>query len=251
MGSWSPIGTGFFVEVPQGSRPSTYFVTARHVIEGREEVFIRLNVRNWDPSSIQPGILFHRTLVKDGEGNSLWFVHDERAVDIAVLPTAPDPQAEEPKVISPSMFATRDIVAREGVVEGDDIFFTGLLPHYYQPRRNFPVVRHGRITLLTDEPVNTPEGSTVLYFAECQSFLGNSGSPVFLNIGPRIFLLGVMKGYFYREELEHPHDAHDAAKAVARFQENIGIAAVTPVDKLKEILFHPRLTRERDRRQIP
>lgn len=243
-----PIGTGFFVKV-QGDADSSYvyFVTAKHVVHGHTEVSVRLNTRDWDPASPEPGMVFTKLPVKDAQGDLVWATHPDPAIDLAVFPGSPG-EAAEFRTIGMEMFVTREFIAQERVTEGDEIFFVGLLPQYYGTKRNHPVVRYGRLALVTDEKIYSPDGPVELLFAECQSFPGNSGSPVFLQLGPtrqpgaitlapeRLMLLGVMLGFVSQQV--------DISQG-ASFQESVGIAAIVPVEKLKEILFSRPLILER------
>ena len=186
---------------------------------------------------------------------SRWVIHNDPTVDIAVLPWAPDQSLHEFKLIGLEMFVTSEIMTTEKVAEGDEIFFVGLLPQYYNTRRNEPVTRFGRLALIPEEKIASPEGPIDLLFAECQSFPGNSGSPVFLQFGPirqagtivvggdRLMLLGIMKGYFYQSGKVNIHPVTTLELA---FQENIGIAAITPVQKVHEILFSEVLVQQRE-----
>jgi hypothetical protein len=76
---------------------------------------------------------------------------------------------------------------------------------YQGVRRNFPIVRHGKLAMISDEPIPWSDGVTEdLYLADLMSFGGNSGSPVLLRLGGvsetgaisgyRYVLLGVMQG---------------------------------------------------------
>jgi hypothetical protein len=102
------------------------------------------------------------------------------------------------------------------------------------------------MALMTEEKVLWDKNQMVeLYLIESASYAGNSGSPVFLFLGPErtagkfilggriIKLAGVMQGYFG----EHaPIEFVETANTpVAR--QSVGIAAVVPAYKLKEILF--------------
>ena len=94
---------------------------------------------------------------------------------------------------------------------------------------------------MSEEDIPMPEGSTKFHFVECFPFGGNSGSPVFLKFGPtrrsnqlvvgpeRYFLLGIMKGHYGPSEIRY----------------HIRIAAITPVNYLKEILESDSLRRQR------
>ncbi|MBI4344467.1 MAG: trypsin-like peptidase domain-containing protein [Euryarchaeota archaeon] len=242
-----PIGTGFFVKVQDRETSYVYFVTAKHVIQGQKEVLVRLNTRDWDPASPEPGMVFTKLQVKDAQGNLVWATHPDPAIDLAVFPGSPGEGAEF-KTVGLEMFVNKEFIDQERVTEGDEVFFVGLLPQYYGTKRNHPVVRYGRLALVTDEKIYSPDGPVELFFAECQSFPGNSGSPVFLQLGPtrqpgtitlapeRLMLLGVMLGFVSQQV--------DISQG-ASFQENVGIAAIAPIERLKEILLSKPLVQQR------
>ena len=242
-----PIGTGFFVKVQDKETSYVYFVTAKHVIQGQKEVSVRLNTRDWDTASPEPGMVFTKLQVQDAQGNLVWATHPDPAIDLAVFPGSPGEGAEF-KTVGLEMFVTKEFIDQERVTEGDEVFFVGLLPQYYGTKRNHPVVRYGRLALVTDEKIYYPDGPVELFFAECQSFPGNSGSPVFLQLGPtrqpgaitlapeRLMLLGVMLGFVSQQV--------DISQG-ASFQENVGIAAIVPIERLKEILFSRPLVQQR------
>jgi len=244
-----PLGTGFFVSIPHHIQEGAiwpYFVTAKHVLERipREylaEIFLRVNLKGWSSSSNQTGVSFLRLPVLNGEGNLQWTIHSNPAVDLAVIQRLPSLETYEFSSILTTMFDTNEVIQREGVAEGDEIFFPCFTPEIPQQRRNNPVIRFGKLALMLGEDIPTPEGSTKFHFAECFPFGGNSGSPVFLRFGPtrrpdqlvlgseRYFLLGIMKGHYGPSEIGH----------------HIGIAAITPVIYLKEILDSETLRRQR------
>ena len=92
-----------------------------------------------------------------------------------------------------------------------------------------------------------------LLLLECQSFGGNSGSPVFYQLnplrkpgqismgGPIVFLAGIMTGSFLHGNQIQITDT--VANLVSL--QNVGIAAVTPADKLHEILFSEEMIKSR------
>jgi len=154
------------------------------------------------------------------------------------------------------MFATKGVFEACGVSEGEEVFFAGLLTQHFGAQRNYPVVRYGRIALIPEEKINTGEGPTDCYLVECQSFPGNSGSPVFLWLSPTrtpgqivaggggLFLMGVMKGYFPQA---HEVLVSEVGAQKLIWQENVGIPAVVPADKIKETLFSTKLVEQRDK----
>jgi len=242
-----PIGTGFWVAVPAKDEQQglfCYVVTAKHVINGLESVLLRLNLTHPD----QPSGFAKINLTT---GNNTPILHSNPAVDIVVIPFAPPADAGvDFKVLQKEMFATSDFRKRETVSEGDEVFFTGLMPQVYGTLRNTPVVRYGRIALMTDEPFVTQDGKANYIYIEANSYPGNSGSPVFLRFGPirqadsiivggdQIMLLGVMHGYLQQGRPVDRINVKSANETLAFF-ENINIAMVCPVDYLAEILDSP------------
>jgi hypothetical protein len=93
---------------------------------------------------------------------------------------------------------------------------------------------------------NKPVKLIDLYLLECQSYGGNSGSPVFFQLnplrkpgqislgGPVIFLAGLMTGSFLNGSEVQITEAKDSKLFSLQ---NIGIAAVTPAQKLYETFF--------------
>lgn len=258
--SVNPLGTGFLVGIPNQRIEGSiwaYFVTAKHVLRNesggyRTEVFVRANLKNWSPSSGQVGARFARLAVTDGNGNLAWTIHPNPAVDIAILPSVPQPETYDIQVVPVKAFAIQQTLSRWGIVEGQELFFPCFTPEIPQQRRNSPVIRFGRISLISDEDFLTPEGSTRLHFAECFPFGGNSGSPVFLRRVESIAesertqekygLFGIMKGHF---NVGQPVMIQQTQPRLL-VRQHMGIAAITPVDYLMEILYNDDLRRRRD-----
>ena len=258
-----PLGTGFFIGISKHQVKGEgwgwpYFVTAKHVLkrtpeEYRTEIFVRANLNDWSPSSNQIGVGFYRLPILDNERNLQWTIHSNPAIDLAVIQSFPPTGRFNFKVIPPAIFATDEVIQREGVAEGDEVFFPCFTPEIPQQRRNYPVIRFGRIALMCEENIPTPEGNTKFHIAECFPFGGNSGSPVFLRFGPsrraaqivvgqeRYFLIGVMKGYW---PVEQPVDIQQTEFYLS-VRQSIGIAAITPIDYLKDILYNETLRRQR------
>lgn len=98
---------------------------------------------------------------------------------------------------------------------------------------------------------NQPPKMLDLYLLECQSFGGNSGSPVFFQLNPfrnlgelrqsQIFLAGIMMGSFLNGSEIQVFETDTKAMSL----QNIGIAAVVPAYKLHELLFSEEVAKER------
>jgi len=257
-----PLGTGFFVAVPQRQVEGSiwpYFVTAKHVLkrsseEYRTEIFVRANLKDWSSSSNHIGAHFARLPILDSGGTLRWVIHTNPAVDLAVIQNFPSRDRYEFAAIPDTIFATEEVIQREGVAEGDEVFFPCFTPEIPQQRRNNPVIRFGKIALMSRQNIQTPEGNAKFHFAECFPFGGNSGSPVFLRFGParratqivvapeKYYLFGIMKGHF---QVAQPVDVQRTEFGLS-VRQHIGIAAITPADYLKEILYSETLLRQRD-----
>lgn len=247
-------GTGFFVGVKR-SEPtesySVYLVTAKHVLRDKQQnyfptVYVRLNTNDG-------GSEFAALPIRTEVPKTL-FTHADATVDIGVIPVLPDQKKYDFKFLPDNMLTTKEIFEKNRIREGDEVFFTGLFISHYGQRRNYPIVRFGRVCLVTDEKVNWDGELVDLYLIETQSYGGNSGAPVFfylsadrepgiLRLGPPpVFLAGVMKGSFQAGKEVQMVETRNIPVSY----DNIGIAAVVPAYRLHEILFSEELNRIRN-----
>ena len=261
----SSSGTGFFVFTPDSrlgeNRGLVWLVTARHVLQQKtrpdgspgpylEDVTVRVNTRE----PVTPdGRMFAEVKVKvrDQNGNLLWFTDatDENA-DIALIRLTPDANKVEARWIPLDLIVTDKMLEELHINENDEVLFTGLWPWHPGRKKNYPIVRHGKLAMLPEERIpidrRRPTATAELYLAEITSFGGNSGSPVFLRIGGirespggpvklggyRYFLLGVMQGFFS----EASEFAVEVRAVRGLTSQNSGIAAVVPAKKILKIL---------------
>lgn len=150
------------------------------------------------------------------------------------------------------------MVAKNEIAEGDEVFFAGLFTSHIGQKKNQPIIRFGKVALISDEKIEWREKDKSAKFMdllllECQSFGGNSGSPVFYQLnpmrkpgqislgGPVMFLAGIMTGSFLHGNQIQITDT--VANLISL--QNVGIAAVTPADKLYEILFSEEMVKSR------
>lgn len=137
-GRFRALGTGFFASVPSEDQKYQfiYLVTVKHVLlvdskkdqqQMLESVFARLNVRNYQPGQGQPGARLIEIPSRDAAGLTPWVFHGDPAVDVAVLPWAPDQTVFEWKSIPLAMFARQQMLSSENVSEGDEIFSQAFL----------------------------------------------------------------------------------------------------------------------------
>jgi len=256
-------GTGFCIYQPDPrlkDRGITWLVTNKHMIRqpssGKsagpffKEVTIRVNTVAPNRGGLE--YTEFSVPVTDGAGNLLWCVHPDETVDLAALRIGIDEDLLDVKAVPTDQFAIPEQFKVLNISENDDVLFAGLFPSYHGLRRNIPIVRHGKLALLTDEriPIRFSNGtvSEDVILAEVTAFGGNSGSPVFLRLGGiregsfpaagfSYYLLGVMQGCF-NQGTEFSIRSPEVVKGFVA--ENTGIAAVVPSRKILEILDTPR-----------
>jgi hypothetical protein len=250
-----PNGTGFFVGVKDTSRPDTYsvyLVTAKHVLQLEDRktffktIYVRLNRNVGDAEFLR------LDLNLAGKSKNV-FVHTDTTADIAVIPVLPDQTKYDFKILTDEYLTSKEDFANLKITEGSEIFFTGLFIPHTGKHRNYPVVRFGRVALITQEKINWEDQMTELYLVESASYGGNSGSPVFFYLGanrepgaivlgaPVLKLAGIMKGFFGESRPIQLIETSHIPVAVS----NVGIAAVVPAFQLNDILFGPELVRQR------
>ena len=242
-------GTAFFVSMPREGLEGIfgYLITAKHIIEGIKQkstdgkVYLRINQKN------KPPILVTCDLGQ-------WKYHpNESNVDVAALPWAPDTSIFDCLYIGASMAATPEVITREHIGCGDEVFLTGLFNSHYGKQNNLPIIRIGNIASMPEEPIQTKNmGAIDAYLIEARSIGGLSGSPVFVQVGgvrgytmyagSKFYWLGLMHGHFDLSELELDEVSSDTLMEV---KVNMGIAIVVPVSKILEVLNQDELVKGR------
>ena len=182
-----------------------YLVTARHVLITENglhnEINLRMNRKNQEP------ILLPYKIEK-----SSVYKHKDKSVDLICCICNPN-NSEFDYIWIPTIYLVDNNTMRNKIEIGNEIIHLGLFANYVGKERNHPIFRFGRLSTLDDEKIeinsyNEPIELANLYLAEIQSYPGNSGSPVFVQL-PRIqpppkisfydqetFLLGILKGHY-------------------------------------------------------
>ncbi len=250
-----PNGTGFFIGVkdPKHSSVSAvYLVTAKHVLQGNDKAFfpkvtIRLNKKIGSADAIDV------PLITQGKNKDI-FIHNDATVELAVIPVLPNPNIYDFQVLPEEFITSKSDFESLKIQEGSEVFFTGLFLPYPGVFRNYPIIRFGRVALITNEKIQMGDQKMDLYLIESSSFGGNSGSPVFfyfepvsppgtviLGAPPVFKLAGVVLGFFGQSQ---PLQIVETSKIVTSVS-NIGISAVVPSYKLHDILFGGELKKLR------
>lgn len=243
------IGTAFFVGVHDEGFDAPYLVTAKHILQGAydagyNEIFLRLNTHgNGTGYILLPNI-------DEGE----WVFSDNPAIDVAVLQSLPDHGFS----FGLARIPTDSMLNESGLGIGDDLFMVGLFSERWGHRRNVPIMRTGIIAAMPSEPFVDESGELYnAYLVEMRSIGGLSGSPVFvfLNkfrcVDPNIpeqsdwayFLIGVIRGHWnlYKEDavIDNLTDNDEIDRL------NTGIAQVTPIQDVVQLLYGETLTKQR------
>jgi hypothetical protein len=245
-------GTAFLIGVQLGISlfSSSYFVTAKHVIDGirdksvDQKVYLRMNLKGAGAKLVETPI-------------ERWLSHpNESDVDVAVFNWAPSHEIFDYLFIPLEMAATQEIIKKENIGVGDDVFLTGLFQNHYGLQRNIPIIRVGNIASMPEEKVHTKWGDIDAYLVEARSIGGLSGSPVFAYLGAMrmiekktqfrgavFYLLGLMHGHFDFPKLEIDNLEQDS---LTNLQINMGIAIVVPVWKIMEVINQEIFANMRD-----
>jgi len=234
-----PIGSGFIVVLkPERKAASAsggiqgypFLITAHHVIGSRDSIIVRMN------RSDRPEFAcFPVKLIPGGKSQNVFASHRAEVDLIAIrLPDLPNTDFA---AFDYSMILDEDLMKKEGVSEGTDIFTVGYLFGYSGNSRNFSVVRYGKVALLSNEawyqsdsPRNMHEQA---YLAELQSEHGLSGTPVMLQ-SPQLRL---DKDGIYRYQHVKPYVIGVLKGGLRSWVGgDQGIAAIEPACHLRELL---------------
>jgi hypothetical protein len=233
-------GSGFLVAVPSAypGCMHLYAVSCRHVVE--VSPVVRVNTADGNVDIIE-------------YKNTDWIFTDDQ--DIAVLPIALSKQQHQVNALLVSSFLTKEIIQRERIGPGDDVFMVGRFVHHEGYKRNMPSARFGNLAMMPGEPVrhkrnNPPE--QLSFLADIRTVGGYSGSPVF--VLPRV--IEVFPGNNVFIGLSHGHGAPpkmpwllgvEWGHLLDHDDKNTGMSGVVPAWCLAELLNSPRV--EESRRQ--
>lgn len=244
-GSNKLLGTGFFVyEMVTQNSALVYCITAKHILERTKQrkisidntVSLRVNLK-------EGGSTYISTKIDDWIYNT-----DDYLDDVALIKFNPTIDLDI-QVFPLSASLSEEVKLKEGIGVGEEIFIAGLFSKYHDTVRITPIVRAGILSAMPKEKVRIEEGLIDAYLIETRSMGGLSGSPVFVNLGPtrylggklqtaatgyKLFLLGIIRGHWQWGEDEQDLIIDEEMKRL-----NMGIAIVTPVEKIFKLIDHP------------
>lgn len=233
-----------------------YLVTAKHVAEN---FFGNTYVMRFNPQPYMRTLYETQSYDMEMKQIHRWYIHpDDSTVDIAVAPLAHlSPGTLAHKTVPESMFflhqsskilytldeaviahhntATRQThpvqpEKQPDISLGDETHTVGLYSLVPGRDDNVPVIRTGNIAMMPGEPIRgIDDVERELYLIEMRSIAGLSGSPVFASspVTNTYFLIGMVHGHHTIKESETTL--------------HTGMALVTPIKKLLDILNQPEL----------
>ena len=226
------IATGFLYSQLTGKDESrhrlyaTCLVTNRHVIEGTDELVVRLG----DPQSS----IYHLV--------GQWTVHPDPEVDVAVAQFPLDDIEGNPHKVnsfkSESQTSFCEDLQEMDFREGDEVYTLGFPLGLAGRDRNYPIARQGIVARIQD----LYDGRSDDFLIDASIFPGNSGGPVIAKptmysygqTRPHPKLIGVVSGY-----LTHADVAlrDQTGRPILDSEENSGLATVVPIDKVRETIM--------------
>lgn len=231
------IGTGFFVNKPvDESKVQPFFITNKHVIEGKDSVVIRMK-------KLSTGELVVIDMPLCDSGEPLYTSHPSTNIDIvAVLINGGYLGEHNLDYVGYDIFrnAKSSAELREaGCTEGNDIFMLGYPMGMVDVESNTPICRSGCLARMDRKEIERTKNMLV----DVHNFPGNSGSPILTKpevvavTGTKALsecvLAGIVHRYIpYQESLVNSQ----THQVVEIRSENSGIAKVHPVEFIREVV---------------
>ncbi len=235
-------GTGFLVSMqePNNMQASTiYLITNKHVLNGKNTVYIRFN------SISGTFVKDYEIQLIDGLGRKTYTEHPDAEVDIIAIQLNPQCLINDSSIWGAINIDTESLdvytMKMQGIDEGWLVYALGF-PMNLVSEFKTPICRMGCISRLTDAFLQPDRAK--YFLVDAQAFPGNSGGPIIskpenipsvggVNYIPAR-LLGVLSAYIpYKDAL-----ISQQTQEVKMVQtENSGLTIVYPVDRIKEVVL--------------
>ena len=98
-------------------------------------------------------------------GDKWWLHPSDKTADVAVIPCSLTSDMDC-KAVFVDQFATTEEISGRHIGIGDEIFATGLFTPAPGITRNMPILRHGNISMLPEEQIQTELGFADVYLVE-------------------------------------------------------------------------------------
>lgn len=238
------IGTGFLVgrffeNEGDKKRYHTFLVTNKHVLTGNKNIIVRFNP---EPSTAHTAKDYPIELV-NAEGKSIWIGHPSADVDVAIVYIKSAILRLDSRKFayfrSDEHILSIKEMAEAEVSEGDFIYALGFPMGIVDPDMQYVIARSGIIARIS----NTLEGRYKDFIADLSNYPGNSGSPIVskpedLHIEGtkclnKSYLLGILHSYIPYTDIAV---SMQTGRPRITFEENSGLALVTPTDYIMETI---------------
>jgi len=240
-------GTGFLMGMPADKIPGAWFgylVTAKHVA-------IQLNGKDF---YIRANTIDGKSIDINAPKEVNWHFHPtDSAADVAICRFDPPPRTIDSLGVPAAAILKEEVRKSKGFGVTDQVFITGLFVYHQGNKKNIPIIRLGNIAMTPDERIQTSMGEMEAYLIEARSIGGLSGSPVFLiedfpSGEMRIHLLGLIHGHWnVAPEIITDNLVEDVG---IKAGVNVGIAIVTPAEKILDVLNCKELVSWREQAQL-
>lgn len=229
-------GTGFFVlKKIEEDAYRVFFVSNKHVLQNKKEVFLRLTSKEEQIITIPMQLL-------DDDNKPLYHIHERMDIDVAVVPVNAQVLVDNFKFdgIEIDNFSDSSMEMLEsGIDEGSFVFMLGYPMGLVDLESDYPICRLGCVARISSKEIMR----TGNYLLDIQNFPGNSGSPVFskpelvsikgTKANKQCKLIGIIHSYIpYQENLINSQ----TGRIVEIKSENSGIANAHPVEYIRDII---------------
>ena len=111
------------------------------------------------------------------------FTASDQTVDIGIIPWNVPLEIFDFKCLPLEMFAMQNDLKALNLREGSEVFFAGMFVYHMGSKRNIPILRFGKLCLVSDEKISFGGEDIDIYLIEANCFGGNSGAPVYFLTG--------------------------------------------------------------------
>lgn len=227
-GIGASIGTGFLYRVPVSEDQSCILLVSNRHVYGDPHNSIQLNFHKRHPNDPGRPLLGQTFSIHDKNFSSVFTAHPDPSVDLACINVSKigDEQLSVfYKNLDDTIITDFD---HERLLPGNDVWFVGYPENRFDTKNNLPILRRGYIASI---PKVDFEGRSE-FLIDAQVFRGSSGSPVFINLGGKFKLVGVVTQTMIKNEKVQ---AVPTAHVLGVFQ-ILGLGIVLKANLLKELL---------------
>ena len=222
------IGTGTLLYI----QDIFHLVTAKHIVENIKpgtDIKFFLNTK-------AGGIKYISINEIRKKLNIDWVFHENKLVDIAMIPVLLNPAEDDFTFILES-----DFESTQNIFELSDLFYLSFQPGIFSPKRINPIIRDGMVSIINEDKT---------FYIDGFAFPGNSGSPCFLKFsplfydknGPVFFTPDTNNGFKFLGIIGESLTSIDVAVSAqtgrqrVTFEDNTGLSKVWSTDFIREII---------------